>query len=62
MRLMAHRRVAAVVRTRILVLEAQTCHTPLDILDHFSALDVPCHNIVAALLLHVCDSILQRMR
>jgi len=56
--LASHWWVAAVKSTWVFVLETQTSHLSLNILNHFPALNVPCHYKVVALLLYVCDCIL----
>src|ERR1044072_5678602 len=56
--LVSHWRVVAVIRTIIFVLKTQTSHLSLNIFNHFSALDVPCHYKIIALLLYICDCIL----
>ena len=40
------------------ILKTQTRHLSLHILNHFSALDTPCHHKITALLLHIRDCIL----
>ena len=43
---------------RILILKTETCHLPLYIFHHFSALNVSSHHKITALLLYICNRIL----